>query len=142
MVRFSMRGNAFSLVTRYSLLVTLLAGCAPRHSATPPPRRPTAPPDPWVITRTSPDASYRPTYLGNGYLGQVMDAGGLGMVGGGASQAAPAAGPGTGSRPVQGPQPATMAGLYDQGHLVTLPPLFPLRLQMSGQPYGADLARL
>src|SRR5439155_6106941 len=78
---------------------------------------------------------------GNGYLGQVMDAGGLGMVGG-ASQAWPAAGPGTGSRPPRGPQPATIAGLYDQGHLVTLPPLFPLRLQMSGQSYGDQRTQL
>ena len=70
-----------------------------------------------------------------------MDAAGLGMTGSGVAPE-PAAGPGTGFRPPQGPQPASMAGLYNQGHLVTLPPLFPLRLEMSGAPRGADLAQL
>src|SRR5258707_15848458 len=100
-------------------MVTLLSGCGPHHSATATSSRPftpslphpLTPPDPWLLTTTSPDDAYRPTYLGNGYLGQVMDAAGLGMTGGGARAAEPAAGPGTGLRPSQGPQPASMAGL-------------------------------
>ena len=71
-----------------------------------------------------------------------MDAAGLGMIGGAARAGEPAAGPGTGLRPSQGPQPASMAGLYDQGHLVALPPLFPLRLEMNGPSFGADPAQL
>src|SRR5437868_3519368 len=127
--------------------VALLAGCGPRHTSAPSAAHSLTPSpshsltaDPWLITTSSPNGGYRPTYLGNGYLGQVMDAAGLGMTGGAASAGEPAAGPGTGLRPAHGLQPASMAGLYDRGHLVALPPLFPLRLEMNGQRFGADPA--
>jgi trehalose/maltose hydrolase-like predicted phosphorylase len=97
-----------------------------------------------VITTTTPGGDYRPTYLGNGYLGQLMDAGGLGMTGGSP--------PSREGRPViahpgaphlsPGPQPASLAGLYEQGRLVTLPPLFSLRVERDGQLFGADLSRI
>src|SRR5439155_14021090 len=124
-----MRIGLLRLVTRYLSLVTLVAGCGPRHPTAPPAGHSLTPSlphsltsaDPWLLTTTSPDGAYRPTYLGNGYLGQVMDAAGLGMTGGVARASEPAAGPGTGLRPAQGPQPASMAGLYDRGHLAALP---------------------
>src|SRR5207248_645301 len=106
-----------SLFCSWLSMVALLAGCNPHRSApaspphplTPSPPHSLTPVDPWLITTSSPDGAYRPTYLGNGYLGQVMDAAGLGMTGGAASAPEPAADPGTGLRPAHGPQPASMA---------------------------------
>jgi trehalose/maltose hydrolase-like predicted phosphorylase len=89
------------------------------------------------------DANYRPSYLGNGLLGQAMDAGGLGMTGGTAATTAhPSAASGAAQHLLPGPQPATMAGLYYQGKMVSLPPLFPLAVELNGQRFGADPAAL
>jgi trehalose/maltose hydrolase-like predicted phosphorylase len=125
------------------LLLLLLTGCSPRRSVAPAPPRPITPADPWIITTTSPGGDYRPTYLGNGILGQVMDAGGLGMTGGSPETArSPAAASGAAPHLLPGPQPASMAGFYDKGRLVPLPPLFPVAVEMDGQRFGADLAKL
>jgi trehalose/maltose hydrolase-like predicted phosphorylase len=132
-----------SRIIRLWLLPLTLIGCSPRHSSTPSAPRPAAPPDPWLITTTTPGAAYRPTYLGNGLLGQVMDAGGLGMTGGSPETAtSPAAASGAASHLLPGPQPATLAGFYDNGRLVPLPPLFPLAVERDGQRFGAEPANL
>jgi trehalose/maltose hydrolase-like predicted phosphorylase len=98
------------------LSALLLAGCTatPRTSGTSfgpagPPgagiastQAPVASADPWTLTTTTLDVSYRGTYLGNGTLGQRLMHQGTGW------------GP-------EGPLPAFMAGLYEEEHLVTLP---------------------
>ncbi len=140
---------ARALLWSTALLAALaLAGCAPRRPAAPTNTAPPSPAtttsaDPWLLTTTTPDAGYRPTYLGNGELGQVMDAGGLGMTGGNAVTAAqPSAASGAARHLLPGPQAASLAGLYRNGKMVALPPLFPWAVEMNGERFGADPAKL
>src|SRR5437870_5561170 len=97
------------LIAGASLLITAMTSCSPRQPSMAPSPRPPVPSslvDPWVITTTSLMGDYRPTYLGNGELDQVMDAGGLGMTGGTAAGAAqPAAAFGAAQHLLPGPQP-------------------------------------